>query len=376
MALVDAAFERFGSWDILVKNAGIAVVKPFAEISEEEFDKSFAVNVKGCFKQLLAAYGAEDYKERFAWIDQLRRVRDPSLIDRLNETLLQALRARELTDMHLAPPEPMPWSRLAGFTFSTRGEDELDTDPRISGYLDTVDSLEDLDLGDLKKHRVVAISADTDQALEDWSVHRCLVFDVREGDVLYALTAGQWYSVSTSFADEVLRFAADLPELDLALPGAAAGVREEDYNRDAAQVVGALCLDQQLIPTPTGDRIELCDLLTRQHQLVHIKKRGSSSTLSHLFSQGLVSAELLSREEAFRAEARQAVTARDGDFGEVLPAGRPDRDTWEVSFVVITRSRRDTPLTLPFFSLVNLRSAVVRLQDLGFKVSVRQVEER
>jgi uncharacterized protein (TIGR04141 family) len=120
----------------------------------------------------------------------------------------------------------------------------------------------------------------------------------------------------------------------------------------------------------------LCDLLTRQHQLVHIKKRGSSSTLSHLFSQGLVSAELLSREEAFRAEARQAVTARDGDFGEVLPAGRPDRDTWEVSFVVITRSRRDTPLTLPFFSLVNLRSAVVRLQDLGFKVSVRQVEER
>jgi Family of unknown function (DUF6119)/short chain dehydrogenase len=244
MALVDAAFERFGSWDILVKNAGIAVVKPFAEISEEEFDKSFVVNVKGCFKQLLAAYGAEDYKERFAWIDQLRRVRDPSLIDRLNETLLQALRARELTDMHLAPPEPMPWSRLAGFTFSTRGEDELDTDPRISGYLDTVDSLEDLDLGDLKKHRVVAISADTDQALEDWSVHRCLVFDVREGDVLYALTAGQWYSVSTSFADEVLRFAADLPELDLALPGAAAGVREEDYNRDAAQVVGALCLDQ------------------------------------------------------------------------------------------------------------------------------------
>jgi hypothetical protein len=244
MALVDAAFERFGSWDILVKNAGIAVVKPFAEISEEEFDKSFAVNVKGCFKQLLAAYGAEDYKERFAWIDQLRRVRDPSLIDRLNETLLQALRARELTDMHLAPPEPMPWSRLAGFTFSTRGEDELDTDPRISGYLDTVDSLEDLDLGDLKKHRVVAISADTDQALEDWSVHRCLVFDVREGDVLYALTAGQWYSVSTSFADEVLRFAADLPELDLALPGAAAGVREEDYNRDAVQVVGALCLDQ------------------------------------------------------------------------------------------------------------------------------------
>jgi uncharacterized protein (TIGR04141 family) len=59
----------------------------------------------------------------------------------------------------------------------------------------------------------------------------------------------------------------------------------------------------------------------------------------------------------------------------VLPDSRPDRDVWEISFVVITRSRRDTPLTLPFFSLVNLRSAVLRSQDVGYRVSVRQVDE-
>jgi uncharacterized protein (TIGR04141 family) len=54
---------------------------------------------------------------------------------------------------------------------------------------------------------------------------------------------------------------------------------------------------------------------------------------------------------------------------------RPERDSWEISFVALTRSRRTTPLTLPFFSLVNLRSAALRLQDLGFKVSVREVKE-
>lgn len=326
-------------------------------------------------ERLLAAYAADDYKERFGWIDHLRRVRDPSLIQRLNDTLLQAVRTRQLTDIHLAPPEPVPWSRLAGFTFSSRGEEELDPDPRITAYLDTVDSVEDLELRDLKSDRVVAISADTDQPLEAWSVFRCIVFEARHSDVLYALTAGQWYSVSASFADEVFRFAGDLPLLDVVLPAATVGVREEDYNRAAAAAVGALCLDQDLILTPAGDRIELCDLLTRQRQLVHVKKRGSSSTLSHLFSQGLVSGELLAREGAFRDEARQAVSMRDGDFAAVLPDARPDRDAWEIGFVVITRSHRETPLTLPFFSLVNLRSAVLRLQDLGYRVSVRQVNE-
>jgi 3-oxoacyl-[acyl-carrier protein] reductase len=48
-ALVDATIERFGRWDILVNNAGIALVKPFGQVTEEEFDTSFQVNVKGCF---------------------------------------------------------------------------------------------------------------------------------------------------------------------------------------------------------------------------------------------------------------------------------------------------------------------------------------
>lgn len=48
-AMVDLTVDRFGSWDILVNNAGVALIKPFGEITEEEFDNSFQVNVKGCF---------------------------------------------------------------------------------------------------------------------------------------------------------------------------------------------------------------------------------------------------------------------------------------------------------------------------------------
>ena len=44
--LVDAAIQRFGRWDILVNTSGIIVRKPLDQTTEEEFDRSFAINAK------------------------------------------------------------------------------------------------------------------------------------------------------------------------------------------------------------------------------------------------------------------------------------------------------------------------------------------
>jgi len=48
-ALVDAAVEQFGTVDILVNNAGIFFNAPFDEMTDDQWDRMMAVNVKGVF---------------------------------------------------------------------------------------------------------------------------------------------------------------------------------------------------------------------------------------------------------------------------------------------------------------------------------------
>lgn len=47
--LFDETIAHFGKLDILVNNAGVMFNKPIASVTEAEFDRIFAVNVKGTF---------------------------------------------------------------------------------------------------------------------------------------------------------------------------------------------------------------------------------------------------------------------------------------------------------------------------------------
>ncbi|WP_199742945.1 SDR family oxidoreductase [Nocardia stercoris] len=55
-ALVAELLRVYGRWDILVNNAAVALTKPFHEVTGEEFDLSYAVNVKGVFHGLQLAW--------------------------------------------------------------------------------------------------------------------------------------------------------------------------------------------------------------------------------------------------------------------------------------------------------------------------------
>ncbi|CCV13959.1 SDR family oxidoreductase [Mesorhizobium sp. STM 4661] len=73
-ALFDANDEAFGGVDVVVNNAGIMNVGPFAQMTDEAFDRMIATNVKGSFNVLREA---------------ARRVRDSGRIISLSSSIIQ-----------------------------------------------------------------------------------------------------------------------------------------------------------------------------------------------------------------------------------------------------------------------------------------------
>src|SRR5271155_961430 len=52
-------------------------------------------------------------------------------------------------------------------------------------------------------------------------------------------------------------------------------------------------------------RVEFCDLFSKAKDIVHVKRYGGSSVLSHLFNQAIVSADCFLNEPSFRADVNK-----------------------------------------------------------------------
>ena len=48
-ALIDTGVKRFGRIDIMLNNAGIAIVKPFLDVTKADYDRVLGVNLEGAF---------------------------------------------------------------------------------------------------------------------------------------------------------------------------------------------------------------------------------------------------------------------------------------------------------------------------------------
>jgi uncharacterized protein (TIGR04141 family) len=120
--------------------------------------------------------------------------------------------------------------------------------------------------------------------------------------------------------------------------------------------------------TYLGGAMEFCDIFSKNKELIHIKRYGGSATLSHLFYQGVVSAELFKMEDRYRKLIHDKLSR---PFRVFDPTKRPAFEEYHVVFGIISRSK--TELTMPFFSRVGIRHALRRLQGLDYKVSLAKI---
>jgi uncharacterized protein (TIGR04141 family) len=186
---------------------------------------------------------------------------------------------------------------------------------------------------------------------------------------MYVLNNGKWYKVATDFAEEVLNYFENIPESEIELPDYD-HQGEGEYNEALPDAVaGSFCMDRKLIRHGGGhSTIEFCDLITQEKRLVHIKRYGGSAQFSHLFNQGVVSAELFAQDEDFRRKLNEKLPTPMRLRNAAL---RPEAAEYEIVYAIISKS--DDPLEIPFFSKVGLRNARRRLQGYGYKVTKKKI---
>lgn len=336
-------------------------------------DKNVA-DLPALLRDLYTQYTATKYQTAFGWVDHLAEVRDPGLIATLDSRLVAHLQASDTSSTHMAMPENLEWEDIEHFLVTPtrkRVYEELDLDEYLAQPLTDAANLT---IGLLKGRKVSVKFISSADAVARWSVYQCLVSEHRIEGKLYALIEGRWFEVADTLVAQVDAAVSAIPSASVALPAGRPGEAEGDYNaRAAAMSTDMTMLDRELVaPDGAKTRIEFCDLLSTDGSIVHVKRKTRSSTLSHLFAQGHVSAEALV-DGALRDQVRAAIQKSAGLLDSsawlslVPPSGSvPDRDKVTITFAVIANSTATGIEWLPFFSRLTLMQTVRDLNRLGF----------
>lgn len=325
-------------------------------VGSDALSLSVPVQIEGVpdlLDRLAAVHESEAYKEYFAFIDFITPVRDRATRQRLDELALDAVAGRAAAAAYLAPPEPISFDDIEGFRHvGERRSWPTHPELELADYRARVDP-ERLTVDELRRHQVSMIASSTGLEVRRWSVYRCLVFEVELDGRYYLLSEGEWFAVDRDFVEELDRRVGEIRIIDLGLPLAARGEKEADYNRRAAAATGMTLLDRRMFGVGRTN-IEVCDLLSQDGHLIHVKRKTQSATLSHLFAQGRVSAEALKVEPVLRRRVREAVEAESPTAASMLGADPFRARDLTVVYAVIAPNAAALPGRLPFFSRLNL----------------------
>lgn len=229
----------------------------------------------------------------------------------------------------------------------------------------------------LRRRHIRAIDADNDQVYK-WTVWRCLAGTFTIGDETYVLDEGDIFAVSASFLARLDSFIGELQIAEgIDWPAATRSTQEGDYNAETAKKLDALLLDRQLITAPSVTTpIEVCDILTCDRELIHVKRELHSSALSHLFSQGFVSARLLQEDRDFRTAVHDKIAQlENGEAYQFFDEASLPTNRFIIVFAIIASWHgRTLAQGLPFFSKVNLERTVSDLVNRGFGVRFSQID--
>lgn len=323
--------------------------------------------IKEFLVHVYARYLSKDYLTEFDWIDQIKHIKNPTIMENLEAILLQRYNNQDFDKLWMAVPDLLDWSELKGFKYIPRKE-ELSDDLDIQEFREAVGEIDHLDK--LISRRVHAISAISDTDIAHWNVFRCLYGEIELRKKQYVINNGKWYEIEKDFVKLVNRLYSKIPLSKVSLPDYDHD-NEGDYNIAAAgSNVAYLLMDKRTIMHGgSRNKIEFCDIYSKDKKMIHVKHYGASAVLSHLFQQGMNAGEYLNSDSEFRRKLNNELSAG-------WKFKNPDRginpESFEIIFAIISRKGNKRP-SIPFFSKVSIKNVTRRLKGYRYKVSLKKI---
>lgn len=325
-------------------------------------------------QKTLDIYQKEDFKTSFPDIQNITPVKDPHIIDRLNNLLIEAFKGESI-DLVLTIPEIMSYQEGLNITFAGAGQSLIYEDVYISYYREYLTDnglkAQDVSIDTLRSHQLKVCNEEGDPK-DSFPIYKSLLFDTNLDRLYYHFCEGNWYQVEKSYVDKLKSYLdpyfENIDLMDFNHP------TEGDYNQAiAANDDKYICLDETSISPPGQHQVEPCDLYRAENGKAfyyHIKLSTRSSALSHLFNQGVNSIELIKLENSAKEKMKSLVKNKvnGGNNGDYInPIGN---DTAKVVYGIITHKKKEKKSdNLPLFSRISLMRSIKTLRLMSVETA-------
>ncbi|MEB7915091.1 hypothetical protein GRW77_13430 [Escherichia coli] len=328
---------------------------------------------------------SKDYLEKtkdgqpseFSWVENLAPVKNKELIEQLETVICSQINSGANKNIWMAIPDILDWSGLKGFKFHKNSNDSevyeiLDLELFVSTFKPkfTIDKFK-------RKDIYIVYSNETPD--KSYPAYKCLYCEVKYDEKLFILNGGSWYQVDNTFQDIVEKYYLSLPKKKFELPFSEyCHNGEGDYNKYVCDQNDNEyhMFDRELIRYGGSyDKIEVCDVFKVKNdnsngEFIHVKRGRSSSSLSHLFSQGYVASTLMVRESGFVIKLNEQLKIKGiAEFHETFEA-----KGYDVVFAIID-GEIGKELDIPFFSKVTLQNIGKSISSYGYVVKLMHIPE-
>lgn len=336
--------------------------------------KYSANEINELLAKLSDLYELETYKESFPNLLNIIPVKDPDVINTLNDNLITALRDNS-ENLYLTIPEIVDYQQISHMRFIPRNKSDTFDDLTLERYknylLEIGKSLDSVQLEDIKKQKIALIGPDEEHELKRFDLYKCLVFDTKisSEDGTYNLNEGNWYKVKDDYVNELKNYLDPLCRTTI-LPDYTQS-NEGEYNEAVPSALPQfICLDFGHIEPSGETQIEPCDLYTEfagEALFIHVKRSTKSQSISHLLNQGQNSAQVIRSfdESLGKLHHLLHLTMKKLPFTmKKLPSNRQER--FKVCFAIITHkdiSKKSE--NLPFFSRISVMRTLKYLDSIN-----------